>query len=177
MAMGEGWWLNPTNDKIFSVGTTHNDWIRNPNNATLIGLPADIYEGIMRIPADKVDDIRTICVMAGLVRIRDYKNSCSVQYFNERHRNTTILWSVLLALHQVGIHKYTDLRIENLRDREVAQLNLDDLKRKLENDEPIMRESDESGEHIIQDIPMDHPAVVAARKRFADYVAEKEAKT
>ena len=58
MAMGEGWWLNPTNDKIFSVGTTHNDWIRNPNNATLIGLPADIYEGIMRIPADKVDDKR-----------------------------------------------------------------------------------------------------------------------
>ena len=94
--MGEGWWLNPTNDKCFAVGSTHNDWIRDPQNATRIGLPQDIYEHVMKLSPNQADEIRVLCVMAGLVRIRDYQNSVSVQYFNERQRNGPVLWSVLL---------------------------------------------------------------------------------
>ena len=69
--MGNGYWLNPDSGKIIQVGTTHDDWIKNPENAKAIGLPSYAFDDIAQLTPNDVDGIRMAALRGGLVRIRD----------------------------------------------------------------------------------------------------------
>ena len=42
MAMGSGYWLNPSTGMCVRVATTHDEWVRDEQNADRIGLPEDL---------------------------------------------------------------------------------------------------------------------------------------
>ena len=167
---GPGYWLNPSTDKLVNVGTTHDEWIRNRDNARSIGLPDFVSDNIAACNPRQVDEIRIYALMAGLVRIRDYGKSISVQFWCERHRVRNVLWSTALALKgEAGVHPDTHVSIDNLNLNDSVRLTLQELIDKLKEDVPILKEEEER-----QDIPMNSPAVIAARLKFSEFVKQKE---
>ena len=165
--MENGYWLNPNNDKCLQV-TTHDAWIQNPQNAKAIGLPDYVYEDIAKLPAADQDGIRMLAIHAGLVRIRDYGNSTTVQFAADPQRVQTILWSLLVALKgELKMHPYTELRIDNLKMKDSVTISIADLQSRLENNQPVLRMESVEGVH---DIPMNHPAAERMRMRFREYL-------
>ena len=165
--MGNGYWLNPNNDKCLQV-TTHDAWIQEPQNAKAIGLPDYVYQDIAKLQASDVDEIRMLAIHAGLVRIRDYGNYTAVQFAADPQRVPIVLWSILVVLKgELKMHPYTELRIDNLKMKDSVTLTLDDLHNRLKNDQPVLRMESVEGIH---DIPMDHPAAERMRMRFKEYL-------
>jgi hypothetical protein len=169
---GAGYWLNPNTGKCVLV-TTHDDWIRNKANADSIGLPSFFYDEIMKMKITDVDEIRIKAMEGGLVRIRNYQNYVSVQFTAQRHRVTTILWSCLVALKELNFHPNDDITITNLFLKDQVTLSLANFQKKLENDEPILREQSAEPD----DITLDSPAAEKMRTTFAEYVAKHEQNT
>ena len=155
-----GYWLNPKNDKLERVDT-HDNWIRNKENAKAIGLSDDAYGEIMSYPDDRIDEIRAAACMAGLVRIRCSGNMISCQFWQERNHVPDTLWAIILALKELKIHPETNLMVGNLRWNDEVRITLQDLQTKLENSEVVLREGEEEGE--VYDIPTHHPAIRIAR--------------
>ena len=165
--MGNGYWLNPNNDKCLQV-TTHDAWIQNAQNAAAIGLPDYVYQDIAKLQPQDQDEIRMLAIHAGLVRIRDYGNYTAVQFAADPQRVPTILWSILVTLKgELKMHPYTDLKIDNLKMKDSVTINIADLQSRLENDQPVLRSESIEGIH---DIPFDHPATERMRLRFKEYL-------
>ena len=171
--MGNGYWLNPDSGKIIQVGTTHDDWIKNPENAKAIGLPSYAFDDIAQLTPNDVDGIRMAALRGGLVRIRDYVNYMSVEFSCQKPRQRHFLWSALVALKgDLKTHPYTDLHINNILTKDSVTLNLQDLQTRLTNDESVLKE--EKGE--VHDIPFFHPSVVKLReKSFKEFFEKEEA--
>lgn len=139
MAFGLGYWLNPRTMKHFPV-STHEQWIYDADNAKAIGLADMYYEELRRHPASDADAIRTIACRGGLVRIRDHGNKTAVQFFCERYKVRNMLWAIQIFFDDIKANKFTELFIHNLADNDSTTISLDDMRQRLQNDEPVLRE-------------------------------------
>ena len=127
--MGAGHWLNPKTGQYMEV-TTHDEWIRNAENASNIGLADDLYRQIMLLPATDnaaVDEIRILAVQGGLIRIRQHKRYTSVQFWVMSDQVDETLQAALRALVELRIHPDERLQIDNLCLGESASVTLREL--------------------------------------------------
>jgi hypothetical protein len=110
---GAGHWLNPTTHQCMLV-TTHNDWIRNAENAINIGLPDELYWQIMLLPDTAVDEIRILALKGGLVRMRQHRRYVSVQFWATAAQVEATLQALVRALEELEVHPDERLEIDNL---------------------------------------------------------------
>ena len=168
--MRQGYWLNPSNGKVVPV-SSHDEWIRDKQNADSIGLPPYWYGEIMKIPPTDVDEIRLMAMKGGgLVCIRQYDNYVSIQFMAERHRVTGILWEVVVALKGAQIHPDERLQITNFFLKDQVDVTLAELLDSLKNERPVMREQRDE----VPDISLDSPCVEKVLRSFEEYLAKKE---
>jgi len=139
MPVGHGYWLEPRSGALYLV-TTHNDWLLDPENQTKIGLGPEKVGVLNSLdPVKEIDEIRMVGVMAGLVRIRDYRNRVSVQFYSPPAEVEQLLQSVVEAMPNVTFDKHPFLTIQNLRDDSIARIHLMDLVAMLRAAEPVLR--------------------------------------
>lgn len=153
MPMGVALWINPKTDKEFAFSTTHDQWLKNPENAEALGLSSatkKLIEG-----SNDEDEIRMAAIMDGMVRVRDYLNHISVQFRARRG-----LRDLLFKIHQVlkqRFNQHSHVIVHNLATGESTELSISDWGRRLSNDEPILfREHDEG---FVGNVP-DDPVIV-----------------
>lgn len=153
MPMGVALWYNPRTDQAFSFSTTHDQWLKNPENAEQLGISSATREVIAN--TNDEDEIRMAAIMDGMVRIRDYLNKISVQFKARRG-----LRDLLFKIHQVlksRFNEYSYVSVHNLATGEATELSISDWGARLRDDAPILfREHDES---YRGDVPND-PAIV-----------------
>jgi len=132
---GPGHWLNPKTGQCFRV-TTHDEWIRNAENASDIGLPDHLYQQIMRLPDQSaIEETRRLAVQAGLIRIRQHKRYTSVQFWVMGDQADATLQAVLQALAALGVHPDERLQIDNLCLGKSASVTL----RELQSDQAVFQ--------------------------------------
>jgi hypothetical protein len=119
-----GYWLNPETGQCVRVTTTHDEWIRDRQNAEDLGLPEAVYREIMRFEPTDIDPIRLAAVRCGLVRIREHRRHISVQYLAAPERVGAIVDAVAKALTGLGIHPDTRLIVDNLLLGETVEITL-----------------------------------------------------
>ena len=138
MKSGSGFWLDARNSVLHQV-VTHNDWMIDTNNQKTIGLgPTEVGVLDNLDPAKEIDEIRMIGVMSGLIRIRDYGNRVSVQFYSTPAEAGQLLQSVVEAMPKVTRDRFPFLTIQNLRDDSTARLHLADLVTKLRAGESVL---------------------------------------
>lgn len=138
MPSGPGYWLDPRSGTLHEV-TTHNDWLLVPENQAKVGLSAReicVLNGLD--PLHAIDEIRMVGVIAGLIRIRDYLNRISVQFFASENDTTDVLEAVATAIPGVTGTPFPFLTIQNLYNDSTAHIELESLKQKLREREPIL---------------------------------------
>jgi len=129
-----GFWLHPDTGQCVRVATTHDEWVRDRQNAEALGLPDDAYQQIISYPATAIDAIRLVAVRYGLVRIREHRRHVSVQYAAEHNREQAVLQAIATALTGL-IHPDTRLVIDNLLLRESTAITLAELQADLKTRE------------------------------------------
>jgi hypothetical protein len=132
-----GYWLNPEIGKYVEVPTTHDDFLRNRQNALAIGISDAAYSAIMHFPATAIDEIRLVGVMNGLIRIREHRRYTSLQFFIPSEHLEKILQAAADSLTKLGTHPDTYLHIDNLLTHDSAGLTLTNLQEKLAQRESI----------------------------------------
>lgn len=138
MYTGPGFWLDPRDDSLYRV-TTHNDWmLESANQAEVHLTPVQIQVLESLDSTTEIDEIRMVAVMAGLVRIRDYGNRISVQFYAEESEAGVFLWSIVRAMPRVTKDRFPFLTIQNLISDAVARLSLSDLVEKLNRGDAVM---------------------------------------
>lgn len=163
MAMGRGFWLDPDDNTMYSVSAfrnRHEWWLLDGDNQKRVHLPTHFIDALAKlrkqaegpgpIPADK---IRLIGTDAGLVRIRDFLNSISIQFSADRSRVRNILWSISIGVEKaLKPGKFSELVIQNLKLNDDIRISWKEFKKRLVSDEPILRESIQPQEPV-RDIP------------------------
>jgi hypothetical protein len=79
---GPGFWLNPSNKKWVAV-TRHELTMRDPAALSALGVAPQVSAAAEQIsPYDReaVDELRTLGIRSGLIRVRDQKLYISVQF-------------------------------------------------------------------------------------------------
>lgn len=110
------------------------------NNQKTISLrPTEVEVLDSLDPVKELDEIRMVGVMSGLIRIRDYGNRVSVQFYATPAEIGQLLQSVVEAMPNVTRDRFPYLTIQNLYDDTVARIHLPDLAAKLDAGEPVLR--------------------------------------
>ena len=138
MPIGPGYWLDPRSGALHHV-TTHNDWLLVPENQKKAGLgPTEV--GVLNSldPVQEIDEIRMVGVMAGLIRIRDYLNRVSVQFWESGLEVGNVLQAVVATIPAVSGDRFPFLTIQNLRDDSTARIHVSDLVAKLGTGEKVL---------------------------------------
>jgi len=139
MPTGPGFWLDPRNGALHRV-TTHNDWLLDPENQKKVGLTTKQIEVLATLdPAKEIDEIRMIGVMSGLIRIRDYGNRVSVQFYAPPAESEQSLRAAVKAMPTVSSDKHPFLTIQNLHDDSTARIHLSVLVAKLRAGESVLQ--------------------------------------
>ena len=139
--MNAGYWLNPDTGKCVQVATTHDEWVRDEENARSMGVSQWAYNQIMQYPATAIDEIRILALHCGLVRMREHPRYLSVQFAADGHRVARVLTATAAALSDLGIHPDTMLQIDNLQTSQRASVTVAELRSQLDTVFP-----DEGGE-------------------------------
>lgn len=151
MPMGVALWINPKTDKEFAFSTTHDQWLKNPDNADALGLSEATAKLIAS--SNDEDEIRMAAIMDGMVRVRDYLNHISVQFRARRG-----LRDLLFKIHQVlkrRFNQHAHVIVHNMATGESTELSIADWGNRLSNDDPILfREHDEQHVNNVPDDPM-----------------------
>jgi len=163
--MGAGYWLNPDTGKCVQVRTTHDEWVRDKENARSIGVPQWVYDEIMRYPPTAVDEIRLLALHCGLVRMREHPRYLSIQFAAERLHVAQVLPAIAAALNELPIHADTIIRMDNLRLNESVSITVAELKNRLESQQPLFSESNDQGNDALKG----HPFLMDIRQRFAQH--------
>ncbi len=138
MPTGPGYWLDPRSGALHLV-TTHNDWLLVPENQKKAGLgPTEVAVLDNLDPVQEIDEIRMVGVMAGLIRIRDYLNRVSVQFWATDPEVAEALQAAVEAMPAVSSDRFPFLTIQNLRDDSTARVHLPDLVAKLRAGETVL---------------------------------------
>lgn len=142
--MGMGYWLDPQTQQAHLV-TRHELWVLEAENARLAGISPEVYEHLCGLdPVKDQDEIRMAAIDVGLIRIRDHGNYVSVQFSSEPEKVEVKLKSVVQFLRQTGMHRYSDLRIDNLASQESVRISLEELETLLSSNGPIVWENHRS---------------------------------
>ncbi len=148
MAMGKGVWILPYNGEICFV-TRHERWLMNPTNQQQAVLSSKHISILNQLDVDKdIDLIRMIGVRAGLIRIRDYHNHISVQFYLEEENVSNILKQVVEAIPQITKDKFPYLEIHNLANDKKVCLHFSDLQSALNQNQSLNWTLPEKGERI-----------------------------
>ena len=152
--MGPGYWLDPDNGKAWPV-SRHEEWLSHPENLKAVNLNQRWIDALAKLDVNKPEDTETMRMVgcqAGLIRVRDYNNRLSIQFYAPRSRVKDYLWAVMQALPKLmgRAHEHY-LSINNLYDNASADIWSGDFKQKMKDDEPILRESKIEGH--VNDIP------------------------
>lgn len=139
-----GYWLRPDTGECVRV-TTHDEWVRNWENADHLGIPASVYAEIMEYPPTAVDEIRTLAVQCGLIRIREHRWHVSVQFMAEPHRVGSVLQATVKGLYAIKLHPDTRLVADNLLPKERVVMTLRELAVALENGQQVFPSQVEGG--------------------------------
>lgn len=155
MPMGIGIWYNPRTNQVFNFGeyNTHDVWLRSADNRVKLGLRPATIEYIESLPNDatSVDEIRLAAIRDGIVRIRDFGNSVSVQ-FQARRGLRDLLFKIKEVLNRF-FQPNSMVRIHNLATGESVDLTLLDMAQRLRDDTPILFRESAVGE--VLDVPFD----------------------
>ena len=159
--MGAGYWLHPDTGKCVQVATTHDEWVRDNENARSIGVPQRVYDEIMQHPPTAVDEIRILGLHCGLVRMREHPRYLSIQFAAERHHIARLLGAIATALNHLGIHPDTTVQMDNLLSGESISITVAELRKQIESQQSVFSEQDDVGRK-----PMGHPYLLEIRRRF-----------
>jgi len=133
MPKGIGFWYNPRTDRLFEIGTiSHDDWLRAPANAEQLGVSSETQRSVAG--SRNIDLIRLAATMEGMVRIRDCHTLISVQFYAERVE-VELLSKIIRVLKSQKLDNTVPLEIGNLRTGETLTLSIDELGRKVEQNE------------------------------------------
>ena len=139
MNAGRGYWLDAKNGALYRV-TTHNDWLLNLRNQEKVRLTPKQVEVLGFLdPVKEIDEIRMVGVMAGLVRLRDYRNRLSVQFYAPESEVNAVLQAIVREIPEVTDDNSPFLTIQNLWDDSVARLPFEELTKKLYAREAILQ--------------------------------------
>lgn len=159
-SVGPGFWIDPDTNKVYNV-SRHETWLRDKVNQRAVGLPQNVCDAIDSLdPVTKQDEIRLLGLRAGLIRVRDYNSRLSVQFFAPRSQVRDRMWTVLEVLPQLFSGASHYLTIHNMYDDSSAEIETGEFKRKMKDDEPILREDTER----IRDIPSNRELQEAVNK-------------
>lgn len=141
--MGAGFWLNPKTQNAYPV-SRHELWVLDPENSRLAGISSEVYEHLKTLnPTKDQDEIRLAAVHAGLIRTRDHGNYVSVQFAARPESVQAYLRSACSFLVEKCEDRFTDLHIDNFENNDSMRISLDDLGRRLMNNEPIMQAAEQ----------------------------------
>jgi hypothetical protein len=160
---GAGYWLEPNTGRLVKVETTHDQWIREENNARTMGVPEPVYQEIMTFPPEAVDEIRLLALHSGLVRMREHRRHLSIQFAAERPRLPSVLKAITIALNDLGIHPDTYAEMDNLLLGESAAMTVGELRIRIANGQPVFLGG--SG-------GKPHPFLTEIRERFGERAGE-----
>lgn len=150
--MGPGFWLDPDTNKAYPV-TRHELWLADPENLRKCRIAPQWVDALSKLnPETDAEKMKLIGVQSGMIRVRDYNNRLSVQFYAPRSRVKDVLWSVCIALPDLikrGSEHY--LTIHNLFDNSTADLWSRDFTQRMLDDQPVLRE--EHAEPGVTDIP------------------------
>ncbi len=148
MTMGKGIWILPTTGEICFV-TRHERWLMNPTNQQQAALSSNYISILNQLDVDKeIDLIRMIGVRAGLIRIRDYYNHISVQFYSEEETVDSILKNVVEAIPKITQDKFPYLEIHNLANDKKTCLHFPDLQSTLKQNQPLDWTLPQKGERL-----------------------------
>ncbi len=117
----------------------HNDWLLVPRNQDAVGLHTKDRQVLSKFDRVKeIDEIRMVGVMRGLIRIRDYINRVSVQFYSNPFASRKLIDLTVAVLSEVTTDPNPYLTIQNLFDDSVARLELTKLKRLLAAGEKLL---------------------------------------
>lgn len=149
-------WLHSRTGEWWPV-STHDKWIIKPENQERAGLPDYIRDAINSTPEtdpDYTDTVRILGCKGGLIRIRAYKNTVSVQFYVSPNKVRNYLWTIY---EYFADDPHEQLDIGNLYNSDFVRITVSQLGEKLKNDETIMFESIAEPKNIPLDIPLDAP--------------------
>jgi len=140
MASGPGYWLDLHDGTLHRV-STHDDWLLDPENQQKVRLAEGQVEALTSFDrVTEIDQIRMVGLLAGLVRIRDYRTRVSVQFLVPTANVREVLDAVQKVLPRVTSDECPFLTIQNLYDDSVSHIYLPDLRQRLQDNEAVLEE-------------------------------------
>jgi len=138
MPTGPGFWLEPRSGALHRV-VTHDRWMLDPKNQAKVCLTPEQVRVLESLdPVREIDEIRMIGVMSGLIRIRDYRNRVSVQFYSTSAEVGQMLQSVVEAMPNVTRDRFPFLTIQNLCDDSTIHIHLADLESMLRAGDSVL---------------------------------------
>jgi len=144
MKQGAGVWLNPKTRKWEYV-TKHERFLYyKQDKARELGVPENVLKKIseMHVVKDETP-IRIEAIKVGFVRMRDRWEHVIAQFYADQDVRD-ILWAIKHALNDVPEYRNAwHIKVDNLHPalRDKTRLEVKEFKRRLENDEMIIREN------------------------------------
>ena len=134
-----GFWLDQTSRQLYRV-STHNDWLLDPVNQRQVGVPDHWVRVLNSLDRQcEIDEIRMIGLMLGLIRFRDYRDSLHVQFYASGTKAKDCLKAAADFAPQATIDKFPLLKIQNLFHDGVAQIELSELRSKIQAGESVLQ--------------------------------------
>lgn len=103
MPQGKGYWYNPKTNATVIVDR-HEKSLKKDEDQKKLGLPNSVKEALNNLPLGEtdIDVIRMMGVRAGLVRVRDWLNFLSIQFYAEGNKAKDVLFSIaeLIEAHR-----------------------------------------------------------------------------
>ena len=142
MPTEKAYWLNPKTGRFFAVGS-HARWIASADNAREIGLPPSVCAEISRLNREEErDDIKTLAIIVGLIRIRDGRGRVAIEFYAAREAIHSVLLAVKEMLnHVLDLPGDRELEFGNLKYQESLVIGKNEFERKLADE----RQRDQRG--------------------------------
>lgn len=138
MQIGPGFWLNPATGEIWRV-SRHEYWLMDSANQRAAKFSQDVIDALGKLDvASDADPIRLIGVKCGLVRVRDYGNRLSIQFFTPPEEVAVVLASVAAALPKLFSGAEHFLTLHNLHNDSRADVHSQDFLEKVRDGRAVM---------------------------------------
>jgi hypothetical protein len=154
---GAGYWLEPKTGRCVQVETTHDEFVRDRENARSMGVPRQVYDEIMMYSPTDVDEIRLLALHSGLVRMREHPRYLSVQFAAGRESVARVLKAIVKALADMKIHPDTRIEMDNLLLGESTAMTVAELRIRIGSGSGVLPEGSEG---------RPHPFLLEIRERF-----------
>lgn len=132
------WWIRASDGAIEPV-LKHDLWIRNAENLKKWNLQ-HLQTVLSALTCNQEDEIRTVGLKAGLIRVRETNGEYSVQLFASKDQLRHYLQVIFSSLSPM-VGPLTIVRIGNLHDdyQERVRMTWADFETKIESGLPVMK--------------------------------------